>query len=229
MLQMAPQQQVTRQDTTLMAPAPAVQPAPQLQQSQTTAFAPVAPAVEQQPLPQVAAVQPATQAPAVQNDAQPDIVLFDLVSQKKAKEQFEQAVSDEISDDVLTAVRLGLSEEKIQEIISDAANNGTINVPEAMQTADGKIDTRTLVQSLVKEALAQSNEEPPAELVEDKPVAKLERNIIYTVESGDSLAYLAMQFYGKPDAYRVIYNANRSKISSPDKIQIGQRLVIPAI
>ena len=51
----------------------------------------------------------------------------------------------------------------------------------------------------------------------------------YTVEAGDSLAYISLQFYGSTNAYEKIFDANRSAISSPNQIQIGQRLVIPEV
>ncbi|MCO4847412.1 MAG: LysM peptidoglycan-binding domain-containing protein [Yoonia sp.] len=49
----------------------------------------------------------------------------------------------------------------------------------------------------------------------------------YTVQEGDSLAYISLQFYGNTNAYQSIFEANRTAIASPDKIQVGQRLFIP--
>jgi nucleoid-associated protein YgaU len=50
----------------------------------------------------------------------------------------------------------------------------------------------------------------------------------YTVKAGDSLSKIAQQFYGDASAYTKIFNANRDKLSDPDKIFPGQDLVIPA-
>ena len=49
------------------------------------------------------------------------------------------------------------------------------------------------------------------------------------MERGDSLAYLALQFYGNGSDFQRIFAANRDILSSPQNIQIGQRLRIPAI
>jgi LysM repeat protein len=49
----------------------------------------------------------------------------------------------------------------------------------------------------------------------------------YTVKSGDSLSKIAQQFYGKASEYTKIFEANRDKLTDPDKIQPGQQLVIP--
>jgi LysM repeat protein len=49
----------------------------------------------------------------------------------------------------------------------------------------------------------------------------------YTVKSGDTLSKIAQQFYGKSSEYTKIFEANRDKLKDPDKIQVGQELVIP--
>jgi LysM repeat protein len=51
---------------------------------------------------------------------------------------------------------------------------------------------------------------------------------LYTVKSGDTLSKISKQFYGDPNAYMKIFNANRDKLNDPDKIQPGQELKIPA-
>ena len=49
----------------------------------------------------------------------------------------------------------------------------------------------------------------------------------YTVKAGDSLSKIAQQFYGDASAYTKIFNANKDKLTDPDKIFPGQELVIP--
>ena len=49
----------------------------------------------------------------------------------------------------------------------------------------------------------------------------------YTVKSGDTLSKIAQQFYGNASHYNQIFEANRDKLSDPNKIQVGQQLVIP--
>jgi nucleoid-associated protein YgaU len=50
----------------------------------------------------------------------------------------------------------------------------------------------------------------------------------YTVEPGDTLSKIAKRFYGQAGDYMRIYEANRDKLSDPDKIRPGQQLVIPS-
>jgi LysM repeat protein len=49
----------------------------------------------------------------------------------------------------------------------------------------------------------------------------------YTVRSGDTLSSIAQRFYNNPGRWRWIYDANRSKISNPNHIYVGERLTIP--
>ncbi|MGI9068526.1 MAG: LysM peptidoglycan-binding domain-containing protein [Pyrinomonadaceae bacterium] len=49
----------------------------------------------------------------------------------------------------------------------------------------------------------------------------------YTIKSGDTLSKISKQFYGDANEYMRIFYANRNKLNDPDKIQVGQQLVIP--
>jgi nucleoid-associated protein YgaU len=48
----------------------------------------------------------------------------------------------------------------------------------------------------------------------------------YTVQSGDTLSKIAQQFYGNAASYMKIFEANKDKLSDPNKIQVGQVLKI---
>ena len=49
----------------------------------------------------------------------------------------------------------------------------------------------------------------------------------YEVKSGDNLSKISKQFYGDAGEYMRIFYANRDQLHDPDKIQVGQKLVIP--
>src|SRR5215217_7523267 len=49
----------------------------------------------------------------------------------------------------------------------------------------------------------------------------------YEVKSGDNLSKISKQFYGDASEYMRIFYANRDKLKDPDKIQVGDKLVIP--
>ena len=49
----------------------------------------------------------------------------------------------------------------------------------------------------------------------------------YKVQSGDTLSKISRQFYGDPNQYMRIFEANRNQLKDPNHIQAGQELVIP--
>ncbi len=49
----------------------------------------------------------------------------------------------------------------------------------------------------------------------------------YTVQAGDSLSKISRQFYGNPNEFMKIFEANRSQLSDPNEIRPGQQLIIP--
>jgi nucleoid-associated protein YgaU len=49
----------------------------------------------------------------------------------------------------------------------------------------------------------------------------------YIVKAGDTLSKISQQFYGSPEEYRKIFDANRGVLRDPNTIRPGQELAIP--
>ena len=49
----------------------------------------------------------------------------------------------------------------------------------------------------------------------------------YTVVKGDTLSKISKQYYGDPNKYNAIFEANKPMLKSPDLIYPGQTLRIP--
>ncbi|HXA51778.1 MAG TPA: LysM peptidoglycan-binding domain-containing protein [Candidatus Acidoferrum sp.] len=49
----------------------------------------------------------------------------------------------------------------------------------------------------------------------------------YTVKTGDTLSKISREFYGDPNQYTKIFNANRNILADPNKLSPGQDLLIP--
>jgi LysM repeat protein len=50
----------------------------------------------------------------------------------------------------------------------------------------------------------------------------------YTVRPGDTLSTIAERIYHNPADWRWLYEANRSKVSNPDQIYVGETLNVPS-
>ena len=59
----------------------------------------------------------------------------------------------------------------------------------------------------------------------DQPVEFLE----YTVQFGDTLSGISERFLGSQSRYREIFDANKDRMSSPDRLQVGKAIRIPRV
>ena len=49
----------------------------------------------------------------------------------------------------------------------------------------------------------------------------------YTVQAGDSLSKISKQFYADANKYMKIFEANKDKLTDPNKVNVGTELLIP--
>jgi NitT/TauT family transport system substrate-binding protein len=49
----------------------------------------------------------------------------------------------------------------------------------------------------------------------------------YTVETGDTLSYLALKYYGDQYKWEKIYEANKQTMGNPHSLYVGQKIMIP--
>lgn len=142
---------------------------------------------------------------------------------------------------VLKALQAGQSDIYIDSIVNEAAEAGTINVPQGLATSDGRVDTSVLLHSIITQAQIAVGGAAPAvpEVASGEGSSVVIRTIqnatgtteerIYTVGRGDSLGSIAIKFYGNVDKSGLIYDTNRAALANPNAIQVGQQLVIPAL
>jgi hypothetical protein len=138
---------------------------------------------------------------------------------------------------VLTTVNADLTSQSMANLLRKAGEEGVIDIPRSLSTAEGDLDMDTLLFNLVQTSLAGDGTVEGAEAAREMSrrafaassakTRDIKGERVYVVESGDSLAYISLQFYGKPSEFNRIFEANRSVLASPDRIQIGQRLIIP--
>ncbi|HRA86561.1 MAG TPA: LysM peptidoglycan-binding domain-containing protein, partial [Planctomycetaceae bacterium] len=51
----------------------------------------------------------------------------------------------------------------------------------------------------------------------------------YVVKYGDTLSGIALRMLGAQSKYMEIYNANRDRVASPDRLDVGKPLRIPRV
>lgn len=75
--------------------------------------------------------------------------------------------------------------------------------------------------------VTEASDRAPAELTTTGAAAAGEPVRYYVIEEGDTLSALAKRFYGDASQYPRIFEANREVIKHPDKIFVGQKILIP--
>jgi nucleoid-associated protein YgaU len=81
---------------------------------------------------------------------------------------------------------------------------------------------------------APAQSQPAEPVTQAKPVTVKTAPETYVVQSGDTLAAIAKNFYGPEQGNKLsnieaIYQANRKTLSSMDNLQVGQKLTIPPL
>ena len=67
----------------------------------------------------------------------------------------------------------------------------------------------------------------PADSASTKPAAPVTKNEQYTIRSGDTLASIVVRFYGKFDMRKVNAIQEANKLSNPNALSVGQKIIIP--
>lgn len=109
----------------------------------------------------------------------------------------------------------------IHAALSAAVAEGTVQVPAALMTTDGTIDTELLLQTVVTRAKQRIG-------AEDAPGAIVDVTN-YTVAEGDSIARVAALVYGDPTAFPALMEANDTVLSHPTEVTVGMRLLVPPL
>lgn len=131
--------------------------------------------------------------------------------------------SSDLATLISQSMAAGQGDAYMDALLNEAVAAGQVVVPEAMMTADGRLDTRTLIASVVSQSLGSAGA-----VIATQPVTQeVGGQRYYTVEAGDSLAYISVLFYGTSAQFQKIFDANRSVLESPNKIRVGQTLLIP--
>lgn len=71
------------------------------------------------------------------------------------------------------------------------------------------------------------SQQAPATMTAGASVSGGQNQRSYTVQAGDTLSKISRQYYGDPNQYKKIFDANRNVLTDPNAIRPGQVLVIP--
>lgn len=102
-------------------------------------------------------------------------------------------------------------------VVSEA--NGVLTIAGSVNTAYEK--------NVLWDKIKEVGGDAPGDLVADIRTNTNDYYAKYVVQKGDTLGKIAKFFYEDPMKYTQIFKANTNILDHPDKIEIGQELVIP--
>lgn len=140
----------------------------------------------------------------------------------------ENALASPPEDDMRAMTDRVLASLGIEEPVSPDGNEAWTGLI-ARSLEEGQTDW--YIEAILDEALNEGGFDLPwapaanetAPLATSAPVAPRE----YIIQPGDSLSTIAEKVYGDPSLYQQIFDANRSRLPTPNDLEVGLRLVIP--
>ncbi len=148
----------------------------------------------------------------------------------------EPAPEASIEGLITQALAEGQTDQAIDDIVNQAVAEGTVEAPAGLRTTEGKVDTAVLLASILAAAqgedgvFSQGDLSEPTEVIEGGTLSMqvATEDVLYVVQSGDSLGSLALRFYGDAGLFTAIYKANRQVLDTPESLAYGMKLLIPA-
>lgn len=116
---------------------------------------------------------------------------------------------------VSVALTQGMTGQEIDQLIVQAVDHGTLIIPDTLRTPNGQPDTMAMLATLVDATTPTT------------PTLTRDVGNTYVVRPGDSLASIAVKYYGSTDAVNDIFWANKDRLSDPDQLRVGQTIFLP--
>ena len=139
-----------------------------------------------------------------------------------------KALLDEDDDDrmKLPAEALALKKEAEPDDIDRIKQSADAAALRRESDEDAKLSGSSLLPAHPAGAVAKPlRKEPEKPAVKEPPHEK--RPAEYEVQEGDSLYRIAMRFYGRSSAWKLIRNANKAVISTDGRVNSGMKIKLP--
>lgn len=186
------------------------------------------------PVPEVSAEEKANEALEILSANKLRMLRESILAGVYSVETYEQAGVQRIR---LSTQNARLENQMSSSLMLEAIAANEMKLSKALYTTSGDVDAETMMFNLVQASLFSDRTaaaevaalEMSRKIFAASPARSQTVNGLryYAVQEGDSLAYIALQFYGRPAAFQRILEANPDILQSPDKIQTGQLLHIP--
>jgi nucleoid-associated protein YgaU len=148
--------------------------------------------------------------------------LFDFVKNSGHKLFSNDAQASHKIEEHIRTNNPGIKDLKVNYKSPNVYLSGEAQSPEALQKVVLMAGNVEGVQSVNVDGV-----KVPAHISSPQAVDGYNRTQYYIIQSGDTLSKIAQRFYGDPNRYPFIFEANREVIKNADLIFPGQKILIP--
>lgn len=134
--------------------------------------------------------------------------------------EFSSALASNTSLDSASLAPLSSNEEACAMTNSALRKLIAANVQETVQKETLVTATAAKAKSAAKGAKAKAKKTAQA-------LASLPSDRIHVVQKGETLSKISLRYFGTPNRWKAIFEANRDRISNINSLKVGSKIVIP--
>jgi len=112
-------------------------------------------------------------------------------------------------------------------LLTSLSGDSVVTRAEAARLRNENLNLRKELEDRSLKLRSAPDQTQSGGLQSEEATAKKSSSRTYVVQSGDTLASISRKFYKSPARWKKILNANKKSIDDPEKLRIGQRLIIP--
>jgi len=112
-------------------------------------------------------------------------------------------------------------------LVTSLSGDSVLTRAEAARLRNENLNLRKQIEERSTKSWSVPDKTPSPSPQTEETTARKSSSRTYVVQPGDTLASISRKFYKSPARWKKILNANKKSIDDPQKLRIGQSLIIP--
>ncbi len=112
-------------------------------------------------------------------------------------------------------------------LVTSLSGDSVLTRAEAARLRNENLNLRKQIEERSTKSWSVPDKAPSPSPQTEETTARKSSSRTYVVQPGDTLASISRKFYKSPARWKKILNANKKSIDDPQKLRIGQSLIIP--
>ncbi len=140
-------------------------------------------------------------------------------------EKVEEQVREKTLASVLEAPPVAMTDKAIKQFLAmqdTPVQEDPISSIVGITTQENAEEQMPFQPQTQPKPISSSKSESPAKNTQATPSAR-----IHVVQKGETLSQISVRYFGTPNRWKAIYEANKDRISNINQLKVGTQLVIP--